>query len=392
MTLALQVAIAYADLVVIGFATGLLGVAWPSIRVTFGLSLDAVGPLMLVATLGSITGSFNGGRVISAIGMGSFLVVSSVLAGMGLLGYSLAPAWGVMVLVGLIYGIGSGSTHAALNAYFAANHSAGMMNWLHACFGLGSTLGPLLMTTILRAGYSWRWGYGIAGLCLVLLSIAFVLTRDRWPGFQEREAASEGQSSSAAPRHHPSFETLKLPIVWLNVLLFFAYTGIEVTGGQWAYSLFTEARGVAASVAGLWNSVYWGAFTGGRLLLGVVVDRLRVTTLIRFGIVGIIVGSGLLWWHPAHWVGFLGLALIGLAEAPIFPTLISVTPSRVGVGHADNAIGFQVAAAGLGGAGLSSLAGVLAEHLGLEIVGPFLLLFALVAFITHEAVVRWDGS
>jgi fucose permease len=122
------------------------------------------------------------------------------------------------------------------------------------------------------------------------------------------------------------------------------------------------------------------------------VDRLRVTTLIRFGIVGIIVGSGLLWWHPAHWVGFLGLALIGLAEAPIFPTLISVTPSRVGVGHADNAIGFQVAAAGLGGAGLSSLAGVLAEHLGLEIVGPFLLLFALVAFITHEAVVRWDGS
>ncbi len=388
MRSAFQVAIAYADLVVIGFTTGLLGVAWPSIRATFGLSLDAVGLLMLVATAGSITGSFNSGRVISDIGMGSFLMVSSVLASLGLLGYSLAPAWAVMVLVGVLYGIGSGSTHAGLNAYFAANHSAGMMNWLHACYGLGSTLGPLLMTALLRAGCSWRWGYGVAGMGLALLSVGFILTRMHWPSFQEKEEVSTSPSPSGASGHHSSVETLKLPIVWLSVLLFFAYTGIEATGGQWAYSLFTEARGVAASVAGLWTSVYWGAFTGGRLLLGVVVDRLRMTTLIRLSLVVIIAGSVLLWWHPVNWIGFLGLALMGLAEAPVFPMLTSTTHRRVGVGHADNAIGFQVAAAGLGGSGLSSLAGVLAERLGLEVLGPFLLLFALVAFGAHEAVVR----
>lgn len=391
MTSALQVAIAYADLIVMGLMSGILGVAWPSIRATFGLPLDAVGLLLMVATAGSIVASFNSGRIIAAMGMGSFLVVSSALASVGVLGYSLAPAWGMMVLVGLVYGIGSGSTHAGLNVYFAAHHSAGMMNWLHACFGLGATVGPLLITVLLRTGHSWRWGYGIVGAVLAALTAAFLLTRKRWPGSQAAQDASPDTSIPQPSRHRPSGETLKLPIVWLSVLLFFAYTGVEAASAQWAYSLFTEARGVTASVAGLWISVYWGVFTGGRVLLGAVVDRLRVDTMMRFSILGVVVGATLLWWHASDLVSFLGLALMGLAEAPIFPTLTSSTPARVGLGHADNAIGFQVSAAALGGSGLSSLAGVLADTWGLEVVGPFLLLLALLVFALHEAVVR-QGS
>jgi asparagine N-glycosylation enzyme membrane subunit Stt3 len=60
----------------------------------------------------------------------------------------------------------------------------------------------------------------------------------------------------------------------------------------------------------------------------------------------------------------------------------------VDAGHVDSTIGFEVAAASLGAAALSGLAGVIAERKTLEIIGPFLVVGALIMFVLHELVVR----
>ena len=99
----------------------------------------------------------------------------------------------------------------------------------------------------------------------------------------------------------------------------------------------------------------------------------------------------MLWWNGADLVSFLGLALMGFAQAPIFPLLVSITPKRVGDEHAANAIGFQVAAAGLGVGILPGLAGILAAKLGLEIVGPFLLVASIIMLLLHEVLIRSSG-
>ena len=69
-------------------------------------------------------------------------------------------------------------------------------------------------------------------------------------------------------------------------------------------------------------------------------------------------------------LSFVGLALIGLALAPIFPSLIATTPERLGTAHTANGVGFQIAAAVLGQSLLPGMMGILARHLGLEMVGP----------------------
>lgn len=38
--------------------------------------------------------------------------------------------------------------------------------------------------------------------------------------------------------------TLRQRGAWLSILMFFLYTGIEVTLGLWAYTLLTESRGL----------------------------------------------------------------------------------------------------------------------------------------------------
>jgi len=422
----LLIGIAYAGFVVLGLPSGLLGVAWPSIRGAFGLSLDAVGMLFVASTVGYLLSSFSSGPLISRIGVGTLLVVSSLVAGMGLLGYSVAPAWWFMVLCGLFAGAGGGAIDAGLNSYFATNYGANLMNWLHACFGLGATLGPVVMTTLLNLGQSWRWGYVVVAVPQVLFALCLALTRGRWRlgGSQsttdwerngttdwerngttdwerngttdwerngttdwERNGTTDWERNGSRTGKVSGAATLRLPVVWFGIALFFVFTGIEGGTGQWPYSLFTEARGVAPSIAGLWVSIYWGSLTVGRMIFGLIMDRLGVVRTLRACMIGVILGSACVWCNVGV-VSFVGLALIGFCLAPLFPSLISVTPGRVGDAHAANAIGFQVASASLGIAIIPGLAGVLAARLGLEIVGPFLLVTSIVMFLLHEVIIR----
>jgi MFS family permease len=137
---ALLVGIAYLSFIALGLPSGALGVAWPTIRSSFALSLDAIGALLIASTIGYLLASFSSGHLISLIGIGPFLMFSSFLSGLGLLGYALTPTWWMMVAFGLLSGAGGGSLDAGLNTYFAANHGPSLMNWLHACFGIGATI------------------------------------------------------------------------------------------------------------------------------------------------------------------------------------------------------------------------------------------------------------
>jgi len=89
----LLIGIAFLSFIVMGLSAGLLGVAWPSIRASFGLSLDAIGTLMLLSTIVSLVVSFNSGPMIASIGLGSLLMVSCIIGALGFLGYAWAPAW-----------------------------------------------------------------------------------------------------------------------------------------------------------------------------------------------------------------------------------------------------------------------------------------------------------
>jgi len=385
----LLIGIAYSSFILLGLPNGALGVAWPSIRESFGISLDAMGTLLTAVTIGYILSSFNSGRIVARFGIGPVMLATSIASGVGLLGYAVAPAWWVMVLFGLLAGMGGGAVDAGMNMYVAANYKARHMNWLHACFGIGVTLGPALMTTLLDWGQSWRWGYVIIVLLQGLLAASFGLTLDRWRSAEPTQTEAHPGSPAGKAR---SVDTLRLPLAWLGIAIFVMHTGIEFAAGQWAYSLFTEARSVAPSTAGLWVSIYWGSLTAGRLFLGAVADRVGVVALLRMCIVGIILGSALVWWNVADPVSFTGLALIGFSLAPLFPSLISSTPRRVGAAHAANAIGFQVAAGGVGVALLPGFAGVLAESLGLEIVGPFLFAASIVLLLLHEAIAHLSAG
>jgi fucose permease len=375
------VTLAFLAFISLGLPDGLLAVSWPSMRETFGTSVGALGALLVAVMIGYLLSSVSSGWVVARTGVGLLLALSSYVTAAALLGYALAPTWWTVVLLGLLAGMGAGAVDAGVNAYAALHYGPRFLNWLHASFGLGATLGPILMMWVLGAGYTWRWGYAIVGVLQIVLGSCFVLTARQW--------------GSVTPVDGPAGPSrgglLSRPVVWLSVALFFLYTGIEATAGQWPYTLFTEARGISPVVAGLWVSAYWGCLTVGRLLFGLAADHIRVAVLLRIAMVGVLCGAMLIWLNLADGLSLLGLALMGFFAAPIFPSLIASTPDRIGPERAASVVGYQVGAASLGIGLGPALAGVLAERLGLESIPPFLVLGAMALLLLHEWLARRGG-
>jgi fucose permease len=380
-----RLVIAFVAFASLGVPDGVLGVAWPSICRAFDLPVSQLGALLAAAMVGYLASSFGSGWLVARIGVGRLLAGSSALMVASSLGYALAPAWPVMVLSGVLAGLGAGAIDAGINGFAAARFPPRLVNWLHASYGVGAMLGPLLMTGILGAGLSWRWGYGAVGALLAALAVCFALTRDSWRA-GEPAAGAAARREGAPPAG--TLETLRRPAVWLNVALFFVYTGLETTAGQWTYSLFTISRGVEPALAGAAVALYWGGLTAGRLVAGAATRRFAVPALLRAATLGAPAAALLIWLDPGWRLGALGLALVGFCLAPIFPLLIAETPRRLGPRYATQAIGFQIAAAYLGAAAIPGLAGVLAHRLGLEVIGPFLVAVAVALRLLHGRAER----
>jgi fucose permease len=376
------VPLAFLAFVGLGLPDGVLGVAWPFLRRTFGQPVDQLGPILLAMMVGYLGSSFAGGFLIGRLGIGKLLVASGLLVAASAAAWAATPWWAPILAGGLVSGLGAGAIDAGLNAFAAARFSPRVITWLHACWGLGAMLGPLLMTAVIAAGLGWRHGYLLLAASLAILSAGFALTLGRW----ELPAVAGARSAPRAAARLS--DALRDPRVRGNAFVFFLYAGTESSAGQWAFTLLAESRGMAPAAAGLAATAYWGSIFAGRLAFGAAARHVAPATLRRLGVAAAPVAALVVAVSRTGAGGFAGLFALGLLLAPIFPLLVAETPARVGERHAAHAIGFQISAATLGAGALPAAAGLLVRHAGLEALGPFLLAATLLLLLSDARAAR----
>ncbi|HSN93497.1 MAG TPA: MFS transporter [Anaerolineaceae bacterium] len=380
------IAMIFIAFIALGLPDGLLGVGWPSIRTSFGVPLDSLGLLLTTSMTGYLLSSFFSGAIERRLGVGKILIISCLLTGLGLLGYTIVPQWWMMVGLGLLAGLGAGGIDSSLNAYVAGNYGPGLMQWLHASYGIGVTIGPLLMTFFLTNMAKWRPAYQVVGGFQLLLAFVFFLSLSLWPKAARGVKHATAEKAKLDANRPGLFQTLKKGSTLIGLLQFFIYTGCEVALGMWAYSLLTEGRGVVSGLAGLITGSFWAFFTVGRILAGLLAYKLKMRKLVMLALGLALIGAVLLAWNQSPTFSLIAVSLIGFSYAPIFPGLVTGTESRVGKRHLTNAVGMQTASAGLGGTVIASVVGVLARRFGLNVV-PFILvgLIALLIVVVYFA-------
>lgn len=380
--------IAYFSFILLGLNGGLLGVAWPSLQEAFNVNKDAMAILLLPGSIAYTLASTFSGRAITWRGMGAFLLGGAILQLVGLTGFALAGTWGLLLLVQFVTGLGGGSIDSGYNTYIATNYSASRMSWLHAAFGVGATMGPILMQAVLSADLGWRAGYMIVAGTNGILALLILSVFSQWRIGQVDVAGESAEQLDDAAAGAPMLATLRVPAVWLGILMFLAMVGVEMTAGSWSYSLFTEQRGVSPEAAAMWTSIFWASLTVGRIIVGIIVDRVGSVRVLRWSIFGVLAGAIMMSVPTVNALGFAGLSLLGFAMGPLFPVMIGITPARIGSRHVSNAIGFMIGAAGLAFIVLPGLVGFFAESYSLEVTGPLMTVTAVIMWGAFEAGLR----
>jgi fucose permease len=366
----------------LGLPDGLLGVAWPSMRAFFGVELQALGALLVATTAGYVVSSFSSGRLLRRLNLGTVLAASCLLTASGLLGYAAASHWPVVLALGVVLGVGAGAIDAALNTYVATHYGARMLNWLHACFGVGAASGSLVMTAVLQRGSSWQRGYVIVGVAQIALATCFVVTFRSWPRSDGLAPATDRHDSASM------IATLNVPAAWLGMAVFIAYAGVEASIGAWTYTLLTEARHMATVEAGLLASLFWGGITAGRLLAAMAGGMVEVRVMLRIALWSVALGVALIWADAGVVVTGAGLLIAGIACGPIFPSLIATTPGRVGSSHSANAVGFEIAASAVGISVVPALVGVAAATFGLATIARLFVVLAVLLLLAYRVLER----
>jgi fucose permease len=335
------------------------GVAWPSMAGDLSMAVGQLGLLIAVSVGGFLVSTLSSGAVAARLGPGPMLRWAAALAAVGIAGQALAPNRAVLLGSVLVLGFAAGYLEAGTNTHVTLRHGARGMGLLHAGYGIGAALGPLFLTTLITAGISWRWGF--AALACVQVAVVVLMS-----------GSTSGWASSPSPPHGDR-RSRRLPgPAWWALGLFILYTGFEVGAGQWAFTLFTEGRGLRAGVAGLAVTGFYGALTAARLLLTGLGDRVPAPQLSTASAVVAVVAMAVVWWSPLAWMGPAALVVCGFSLGPIFPLQMLLTPGRSGAGGTANMVGYQIAAASLGASLVPGLIGLLVGPFGVPVIAPVL--------------------
>lgn len=250
------------------------------------------------------------------------------------------------------------------------------MGSIHGVFGIGAIAGPLLATALLHGGMSWRVAYALLAVGQGLYVAGL------WHLARRIDVRSEIDPTKRRRGR------LRTPVVMWSLAAFFVYAGIAAGAGIWAFVYLTEELGISDGIGGLIVGAYWGGLTASRFLLGGVGERFQPDTLLRWSVVSTAVAFVLLWLSPTSWLAAAALIFAGFAHGPFFPLEMLLTPRRVGEALTSRVVGFEIAAANVGGALLPSLIGLAVGFRSLSVIPPILVVNALVLIAVVEMLRR----
>ncbi|QRG70260.1 MFS transporter [Brevibacillus choshinensis] len=374
--------IIYVAFISLGLPDALLGAAWPNMQADVDAPFETAGFLFMTMAAGTIVSSLASGTLVIRFGTGKITLVSCILTASALLGFAYAPSIVWLYACAVPLGLGAGAVDAGLNNYVAAHYKAHHMSWLHCFWGVGATLGPVIMAPFLSGKEMWRQGYlTVASIQFALVVILF-FTLPLWTSRKARSTGEETtrtENRGVSEKTRPDKTLQKKEVTWA-LAPFLLYSGVEASIGLWGSSFLVERRDIPVSAAAHWISLYYAGITIGRFLTGWITFTMSNRQLIRTGQLIALSGSALLLLPLPPAFLLAGFMILGLGLAPIFPCMLHETPARFGHANSPAMMGYQMATAYTGSTFIPPLLGFAASYFSIGIF-PFSILAAVVCML-----------
>lgn len=382
----LLLAVIYLSFISLGLPDSLLGSAWPTIYPEFNVPVSYAGIIFMIISGGTIISSLQSDRLTKRFGTGKVTAFSVLTTAIALLGFSISTSYWMLVAWAIPYGLGAGSVDASINNYAALHYESRHMSWLHCMWGIGASVGPYIMSFALTNGQSWNMGYRYISIIQIVLTGILLLSLPLW---KERSESGNSKEPDGKPEKALTLpEILRIPGTKQILLMFFCYCALEQTAGLWGSSYLVLKYGLDAEVAASYGSMFFIGITVGRAISGFITMKLNDNQMIRLGQGIILLGLALMFLPFGHQIALIGLIVVGLGCAPIYPCVIHSTPEMFGPEKSQAIIGVQMACAYTGNITMAPLFGLIANHISAGLLPAYLLLILVVMFTMHERLVK----
>ena len=367
----LLLAVIYLIFISLGLPDSLLGSGWPTMQVAFGVPSSYAGYVSMAISFMTIISALISPRMIRRFHTKWIVIVSILLTVFGLLGFSFSTSYAMLFIFVIPYGLGAGAIDASVNHYVANNYSGSVMNFLHCFYGVGAVISPNIMALALSEA-RWNEGYRWTAYIQMAILLVCILSLPLW---KKNEGSAETEEEAGAGIR----EALKVPGVILTLIAFFAYCSGEATCFLWTSSYFAGVKeGLSDGLIASFGSLIFGGLMLGRLISGVVSNKLGDRLLIRIGIVVEMIGIVLVMLPISHYLpAAIGFVIIGTGMGPVYPAIQHMAPTNFGKKYSAAVIGLQMASAYVGSTFMPMVFGILQQNIGIGIMPVYLLIFAI---------------
>jgi len=377
----LLLAILYLCFVSLGLPDSVLGSAWPTMFVEFGVPVSFAGIVSAIVAVGTVVSSLFSDRITKKFGAARTTVISIFMTAAALFGFSVSTQFWMVVLFAIPYGLGAGSVDAALNNYVALHFASRHMSWLHCMWGIGAATGPAIMGYALTVGAGWHTGYFTLFLIQAVICAIVLISTPIW-----KKGNDDSEDKTFAPISLR--DVLKIKGAVAVMVNFFCYCALEATVMLWASSYLNIYRGVNAETAALFGGLYVLGVTVGRAISGFATIRLNDTQMTRIGYTLMVLGVGLIALPLQSVFSLVGLVVLGVGSAPIYPCIIHSTPERFGKDKSGALIGVQMASAYTGTCLAPPIFGFIANYISIALLPLYLALFVIAFIVLFEVLVN----
>ena len=373
--------IIYLAFISLGLPDSLLGSAWPVMHMEFRVPISYAGAVSMMIAAGTIISSLLSDRLTRKLGTGRVTAISVGMTAAALYGFSISGTYWMMLLWAIPYGLGAGSVDTALNNYVALHYASRHMSWLHCFWGVGASVGPVIMGAAITGGRGWNGGYRIISILQIILTAILVFSLPLWKGRSEEKKENEAAPLSLR-------QIIGIPGAKSVMVCFFCYCALEQTTGLWASTFLMLRWNVSAEQAATLAGLFFIGITTGRAISGFATFKFNDSQMVRIG-QGIMLAGIIIMLLPiSKTLAMIGIVAIGVGCAPVYPSLIHSTPDHFGADKSQAIIGLQMASAYLGTCLMPPLFGVLANALSIGLMPFYLLALLALMIVTHEQLCR----
>lgn len=368
----------YYSFIVVGANDGSYGALIPYLQKYYDADYAAVSVVFLSSFIGYATAALINHSIHVRFGQRGVAILGCGMHIIAYLAVTRHPPYPILIAIFILAGLGNGIIDASWNAWIGAMADSSMvMGLLHAFYGLGAALAPLIATTLFtKSGWQWYEFYYIMALAGAVEFVTSVVAfwNARGIGHTVETAPADDEQLQSQQQKSPTVQALALPSTWIISAYLFVYVGSEVTVGGWLLTFLVDLRHTAPFAAGIANFAYWAGITGGRVVLGFLTPYLKKQkTAVTVYLIGCVAAQLIFYTVDNFVASAIAITCLGFFLGPLFPEAViaqtKILPKHLHVA----AVGFACALGSAGGCTFPFITGAIAKSQGIGVLQPMVL-------------------